>query len=461
MSSSESLLTLIMLLFLFATPPAGLVLLVVGLRGRRVGDEPRCRRCRYNLTGLTSEICPECGADLKATDATIAGLRKRRTVFLIAGVALLLFGVAGWGIRIYGQANQVDWYRYYPAGMLNTAIADGDSKALDELDRRYFAGELSETAIVSYIRAALEMQGSEQRHPLNDPVMNLFCQMLKDGHVSKEEEQRFFQQLVHITMDVRPRIRHGESLVIRQNLSHRGGLNCNFPAFERNARVMLDERMVGEWTPEMYSGTTIGSGGGSLTRWQDYDPNEIPPGTYVVTRTWETHVYSASGNGSAYIDPNAIEPIAVLPFRCTAPVEILPADAQDLVTMVNREGLQQVFERIITIDFNRIYVYRSSKESEVTINLNVRGGSAGNGEKLPVAVAFDVIVRDGEEEHRLGGVYKAKGLVGNWGVIGNVPALDGDTIDIILRANPEVAKKSVDIYEIWGGELCFEDVRVE
>ena len=59
---------------------AGAVLLVIGLRGRRVGDHPVCRRCGFDLFGNPAAArCPECGADLGVSGAVRTGhLRRRR-----------------------------------------------------------------------------------------------------------------------------------------------------------------------------------------------------------------------------------------------------------------------------------------------------------------------------------------------------------------------------------------------
>lgn len=53
----------------------GLMVLVIGLRGRRVGVEPRCRGCGFDLRGLAvgaGRACPECGRVLDSQNAMVA-----------------------------------------------------------------------------------------------------------------------------------------------------------------------------------------------------------------------------------------------------------------------------------------------------------------------------------------------------------------------------------------------------
>ncbi|MFG0243849.1 MAG: hypothetical protein ACF8R9_13765 [Phycisphaerales bacterium JB054] len=71
----------------------GLLALLLGLRGRRVGTAPHCRTCRFDLTGLypEHETCPECGADLTGPRATTQGLRRRSWKLAIVG--LLIFAI--------------------------------------------------------------------------------------------------------------------------------------------------------------------------------------------------------------------------------------------------------------------------------------------------------------------------------------------------------------------------------
>ena len=56
---------------------AGCFLFIYGLRGRRVGSESRCGQCKYNLTGLTSAQCPECGATVSDNNVVLGTKRRR------------------------------------------------------------------------------------------------------------------------------------------------------------------------------------------------------------------------------------------------------------------------------------------------------------------------------------------------------------------------------------------------
>jgi hypothetical protein len=60
----------------------------------RKGKEPRCRKCRYELTNLKSDACPECGTALTPRNRVI-GMRSRWRMAL-APAALLLIGSAWW-----------------------------------------------------------------------------------------------------------------------------------------------------------------------------------------------------------------------------------------------------------------------------------------------------------------------------------------------------------------------------
>lgn len=63
-------------------------LVVFGWKGRRIGGEPRCAVCGFDLTGLYSETerCPECGGALKQRGAVLKGRHVRRWRMLTIGL---------------------------------------------------------------------------------------------------------------------------------------------------------------------------------------------------------------------------------------------------------------------------------------------------------------------------------------------------------------------------------------
>jgi hypothetical protein len=118
---------------------ASLVLLVAGMWPRRRGEEPHCRKCDYNLTGLPSDRCPECGGTITAK-STVHGERRRRPGLMLVGVALLLAAP----LPFYHAAKQVDWYPYYPASwVIRDLRTNNYTKAFKQLAWRIKTGRVS------------------------------------------------------------------------------------------------------------------------------------------------------------------------------------------------------------------------------------------------------------------------------------------------------------------------------
>ena len=96
-------------------------------RPQAVG-QPHCRRCNYQLTGITSSNCPECGAELTSRNRMTGKARKRRLVpaLVIAGglagslTALVILweppsAVGGWTMEpVLPRDGRVStWFRWY------------------------------------------------------------------------------------------------------------------------------------------------------------------------------------------------------------------------------------------------------------------------------------------------------------------------------------------------------------
>lgn len=142
----------------------GLILIGLGLSGRRVGDHPHCRRCGFDLFGkpVASTNCPECGIELSKPKSIQIGRRSRRRAPLVGGAVLLLLLVACGGAAGWFAAQGADWIRTVPTFWLvhqaysaNLAIR---GPALDELIRRDRTSALSPSQHVTLADAAMRYQ---------------------------------------------------------------------------------------------------------------------------------------------------------------------------------------------------------------------------------------------------------------------------------------------------------------
>ncbi len=148
---SSEILSTILSLAAIVTPVGlllGLVLLAVGLRGRRVDDHPLCARCRFDLIGLpgagkglgAAVRCPECGSDVSSPRRLRTGNHARRPRLVSSGSAMLLAAALGCGLLGYAYTRGTTWYTMLPSWALVIETASSDASrqraALTELTDR-------------------------------------------------------------------------------------------------------------------------------------------------------------------------------------------------------------------------------------------------------------------------------------------------------------------------------------
>ncbi len=87
------------------------VLIALGLRGRVARRGRFCRKCRFDLAGIEpampEPVCPECGRDLSAGDATRPTLRRKRWLPLVSGLLLLTVSVSLIGVSMSNSMPRV------------------------------------------------------------------------------------------------------------------------------------------------------------------------------------------------------------------------------------------------------------------------------------------------------------------------------------------------------------------
>src|SRR5436190_24294292 len=105
-----------------ATLLGGILLLAVGLRGRRVDDHPVCRKCGFDLSGRAEGAftgrCSECGMDLAKKRAVRLGNRRKRGRLLGAGALVTAVGVMWLGSMGWITTRGIDVNHYKPVWML-------------------------------------------------------------------------------------------------------------------------------------------------------------------------------------------------------------------------------------------------------------------------------------------------------------------------------------------------------
>jgi hypothetical protein len=431
-----------MLLYLVLPPLVlGLVLAKLAYLPRRRGDTPHCRKCNYTLTGLSSERCPECGQALNE-DTIVHGERKRRPI--LGGVAclLLLLAVANTAILLAG--DRIDWYRFRPTSWVIEDAASATpavaTRAWTELQRRMKDGSLSEVEHGKLTEVALAEQAKPADGPIGRALLDYLGTRAAAGKLPEAQKERFVDQGVRFALTVRPRIAKGDPVYYRVAHTGRGPTSQAWWTSSKVREMRINGKAV---NPGGYgsSGSSFGGGGATAT-----SVRFAEPGQHVL----ELDIEYAVRHGPMG-DPKKSTHFLTRTVTRATPFEILAEAPADLVKMVpsdagRAELLANIRGRKAILQAGSDYLHLNLDVSPLTVN-----------------IAFDVFGRIGDQEFPLGTMTLPKNTQMGFGMgADQIVKKFGrpKSLTIILRSSDKVARRSIEIYDAWQGELVFEDVPV-
>ncbi len=411
---------------------AGIAMVILGIRGRIVSGHPHCRGCRFDLSGLQGESCPECGADLRRGGAVRQGLRRKRGVMMALGLALLLPLAAVVTIRVVPSGASLAAWK--PVWLLRAELFGSDLAAADvaemELCARTLRGQLGRANANAI---ALQIVESSERGSPGDRADMLSsldaAGLLRDDLLLRDVKSRS-----EVTAMSRHVAAAGEMLGVRVTL------NCGGFVMSPKLRWRALLRPIGqtEWVSvEQEPSETIPE---ILTE----IPAPTSPGEAVIEVGAEVWVASATGVRREGAPLAVIAPFT-MPLRVVASLdEIVPSVHDDSLMPLARASLQPP----------ALY-FRVDREGAT----RVRPWFVA--EKSRVPWGHDVVMVAGGREIVIGRLTGPPGptlyAVGDTVIDG---PLEGPVV-LILRPNRRTGHVDPEVREVWDGELRFEDVPVK
>ncbi|MDX2197543.1 MAG: hypothetical protein SF069_01070 [Phycisphaerae bacterium] len=203
--------------------------------GRRVGDTPFCRKCRYNLTGVTIDDaaarCPECGVEL-VTRLPLRGVRPRRMGWRIAFAATLLLAIGSLTLGITQVAGRIKPIEYLPESWLIAWVETGGATAtpaLAELQRREALTSVRPDTVARLIARALVVQGLPQLPPEAPALLTDLTGRLELNQLSPAQVELYRKQaVVPVRLTTRPKIVAGEPFMLQTEVEARVGTPPQF-----------------------------------------------------------------------------------------------------------------------------------------------------------------------------------------------------------------------------------------
>ncbi len=440
----------VMLAILSLSPPIlGLVMLVLGLRGKRLDYHPVCRRCGYDLVGSPNprERCPECGAGLLGDHAVRVGNRHKQPLPVVMGTLLITLSVGLLCVQLLG--TNLDPYKPFWLLRLEATTPAMGSKggALNELLTRTQSSSLSTSQLDSLMSAVLQVQ-ADASIPWDETWGDVFAELFTQGVGAPAQHEKFAKGVYRFEMIIRPRVRLGERISIRTpyryNRGH--GDQARYYRVQPRGRVTIGELsyQLGVST----SGAMMGEGSSRTSLHTDRPPfNQLAIGSHELRLVQPIEIRLGGETGPLIGRFELLE---------SDTFKIASADTDDIELFKDPQAAASM-ETGISIRQKRIKVRprRNNPErfiADVVVNLH--------GTTAPFA--YRVIAQSGDHEVDLGWIaYNGPMNNHSHGTDGDWPSeLTADHVDLLFRPDTDAARNTVDIYRILDHEFVIEDVEV-
>jgi hypothetical protein len=368
----------------------------------------------------------------------VLGTRQRRYGSLVTGIVFVLVAAAlGWS-----AIRGVDPYPYYPFVYIFYKAEQADSRALSEINRRLSKGILTKRQIDKLADAALDKQADCE--DFKDLEWIDILQRLDERELLSEvQRQRYYEQLAtDFTFEVRERVRPGQP--IPGEVSYRG-CRPTVAAISTeldNMSLAADETVIpsSQW-------------------WKTYWSTGLHIQDHLVEILLREELSAGLHEITFHADLKHYGGLSICPKKVvlTDHFEVVanPEDAD--VKLTSDPQLKRQLERLIRTGISILgYQEPTPDGKDAFIAFHFKTGAP-----LPVAVAFDVHYRTGEEEYDCGSLWCERHSTDF--IFDDALPIDISEItqgEVILRSNPEIALLTVDIWEIWDGQLVFKPVTV-
>ncbi len=449
------------LVLLLVAMIVGVVLVVVGLKGRRINDHPVCKQCHFDLLGTYPEVvtCPECGAGLKRDNAVVQGARKKMPAVVTVGALLVLTPLLPVGAVAFTILTGSDVNAIKPLGLILWEARRAEpvqaAKLADEVMNRILAKKLSPSQYQNVIETVLDVQGDRQL-AWADSWGTIIDRADLDGVLTPTQKARYAEQAAVLDLQPRPKVYAGSVLPAYVTLveSRVAANSAELVHVSLKAATLGGKELtrrpeqVSSFDPFMTGGIRMSGlagmrGGTAMQNASDmgflsiagrrpvgrfafpgsstfdgslaFDvPKDLPPGTHDLELTLELMPAARNGfviiNGMPQPPPGANVEKRTVTMR--VPVEVVD-ESQQVVNVValDDEKKKALAERLRPSTARRQQTVRNTVDSRGRVLSSDIQNSLSldfNIADLPAPIAYDVFVRAEGNEQWIGTLTSGK-----------------------------------------------------